>query len=94
MRYFSKFYGQWDGETHIEQISVESLSAMIEEEFKAGVTELSCHPGFMDVDFASAYDVEREAELRTLCDPRVRARAVQKLLAELAALTTGESAAA
>jgi hypothetical protein len=24
--YFSKFYGQWGGKTHLEQISVESLA--------------------------------------------------------------------
>jgi predicted glycoside hydrolase/deacetylase ChbG (UPF0249 family) len=36
------------------------------------VTELTCHPGYVDAELASSYTVEREAELRTLCDPRVR----------------------
>ena len=34
VRYFSSFYGQWDGESHLEQISVEMLSAMLEREAK------------------------------------------------------------
>ncbi|MND07980.1 hypothetical protein D3C83_303180 [compost metagenome] len=37
------------------------------------MTELACHPGYVDPDFESSYHVEREAELRTLCDPGVRA---------------------
>jgi chitin disaccharide deacetylase len=72
VRYFSSFYGQWDGETHLEQISVESLMHMLETKFGDGFTELSCHPGYVDADFESFYALEREAELRTLCDPRIR----------------------
>jgi len=71
-RYFSKFYGQWDGESHFEQISVDNLSYMLAVEVGDGITELSCHPGYMSPDFHSAYSVEREAELRTLCDHRIR----------------------
>jgi predicted glycoside hydrolase/deacetylase ChbG (UPF0249 family) len=72
VRYFSKFYGQWGGETHLEQISVESLARMLEREIQEGVTELSCHPGYADPDYPTGYSAEREVELRTLCDPRVR----------------------
>jgi chitin disaccharide deacetylase len=71
-RYFSEFYGQWEGVTHLEQISVESLVRMLKTEVQEGFTELSCHPGYIDPDFQSVYSIEREAELRTLCDPRVR----------------------
>jgi predicted glycoside hydrolase/deacetylase ChbG (UPF0249 family) len=71
-RYFSNFYGQWDGQTHLEQISVENLLRMLETEARPGVTELSCHPGYVDPEVPSLYSVEREAELRTLCDPAVR----------------------
>jgi predicted glycoside hydrolase/deacetylase ChbG (UPF0249 family) len=71
-RYFSNFYGQWDGETHLEQVSVENLIRMLEVEAGGGVTELSCHPGYVDPEFRSLYAVEREAELRTLCHPGVR----------------------
>ncbi len=71
-RYCSKFYGQWGGETHLEQISAENLARLLETEVQDGVTELSCHPGYGDPDLHSAYGVEREAELRALCDPAVR----------------------
>src|SRR3954468_13186968 len=72
VRYFSQFYGQWGGEQHLEQISVGTLLRMLETELQEGVTELSCHPGYVDGDFQTGYSVEREAELRTLCDPAVR----------------------
>ena len=71
VRYFSKFYGQWGGKTHLEQISVESLTRMLETEIGEGITELSCHPGYVEADFVTGYSVEREAELGALCDPIV-----------------------
>jgi predicted glycoside hydrolase/deacetylase ChbG (UPF0249 family) len=72
VRYFSKFYGQWGGETHLEQISVESLARMLATEIQEGLTELSCHPGYVEPDYPGGYAAERETELRTLCDPLVR----------------------
>ena len=72
VRYFSRFYGQWDGETHLEQIRVEKLLDMLRTEVHDGFTELSCHPGYVQPDFPSVYAIEREAELRTLCNPLVR----------------------
>jgi chitin disaccharide deacetylase len=72
VRYFSKFYGQWGGKTHLEQLSVESLARMLETEIDEGFNELSCHPGYADPDYPTGYSGEREAELRTLCDPRIR----------------------
>ena len=44
VRYFSKFYGQSGRETHLEQISPESLTRMLQSEIEDGITELSCHP--------------------------------------------------
>ncbi len=73
VRYCSRFYGQWGGETHLEQISVQSLIGLVETDISAGVTELSCHPGYCDPQLRSSYRMEREVELRTLCDPAVRA---------------------
>jgi predicted glycoside hydrolase/deacetylase ChbG (UPF0249 family) len=73
-RYYADFYGQWDDETHLEQVSAESLSAMLEAEVGEGVTEFGCHPGYTGDGFESSYLIEREAELRTLCDPVIRAR--------------------
>lgn len=72
VRHFSKFYGQWGGETHLEQISVEGLLRLLDAELRPGVTELTCHVGYVDDGLVSSYAREREAELRTLCDPRVR----------------------
>lgn len=71
-RYFSKFYGQWGGKTHLEQISAESLVRMLQTEIHDSVSELSCHPGHVDAEYVTGYRLECEAELRTLCDPRVR----------------------
>jgi chitin disaccharide deacetylase len=71
-RYFSRFYGQWDGEPHPEHIGIESLLRMLDDELNEGITELSCHPGYPGPDFESPYDSERAIELRTLSDPRLR----------------------
>jgi predicted glycoside hydrolase/deacetylase ChbG (UPF0249 family) len=71
-RYFSSFYGQWDGETHLEQIGVEMLERMLRTEVGDGVTELSCHPGRVDDHLDSFYAIERETELQALCAPRIR----------------------
>jgi predicted glycoside hydrolase/deacetylase ChbG (UPF0249 family) len=72
VRYFSKFYGQWGGQTHLEQISVENLSRMLETEIAEGITELSCHPGYVEPDYPGSYRTERETELRTLCAAAIR----------------------
>lgn len=71
-RYFPDFYGQWDGEVHLEWIATANLMRMLAVDIGPGITELSCHPGYVESDFRSSYSVERETELRTLCDPDVR----------------------
>jgi predicted glycoside hydrolase/deacetylase ChbG (UPF0249 family) len=81
-RYFPDFYGQWDGEVHLEWIATANLMRMLAVDIGPGVTELSCHPGYMESDFRSSYAVERETELRTLCDPAVR-RAIEEQGIEL-----------
>src|SRR6266516_1858678 len=35
-------------------------------------TKLSCRPGYAEPDYPGSYCVERETELRTLCDPVIR----------------------
>ena len=72
VKYFSNFYGQWDGETHPEQISVDQLRKMLHDEVGVGFTEIGCHPGYVDSGFLSTYSCEREMELQTLCDPKIR----------------------
>jgi predicted glycoside hydrolase/deacetylase ChbG (UPF0249 family) len=72
VRCFSQFYGQWDGVSHPEQVSVPSLVRMLRAQILEGCTELTCHPGYADAEFRTSYTAEREAELQTLCDPCVR----------------------
>jgi predicted glycoside hydrolase/deacetylase ChbG (UPF0249 family) len=72
-RYFPGFYGQWGGQSHPEHVGVESLLRLVAKEAGEGVTELGCHPGYPDPRERSGYALEREVELRTLCDPRARA---------------------
>ena len=45
---------------------------MLQTEIHDSVSELSCHPGNVDAEYVTGYSLEREGELRTLCDPRVR----------------------
>jgi chitin disaccharide deacetylase len=73
VRCFPHFYGQWDGVSHPEHVSVASLARMLRTQIAEGYTELACHPGYADPDFRTSYLREREAELQTLCDPRLRA---------------------
>lgn len=66
------FYGQdADGSPLPEAISVDGLLELLIR-LPPGVTELSCHPGVGD-DLDTMYRVERAEEIRTLCDPRLRA---------------------
>lgn len=71
VRYCSRFYGQWDGESRPEEVSAATLIRVLDEETGDGVTEIGCHPGRPDPDLASSYSAERELELRALCDERV-----------------------
>jgi predicted glycoside hydrolase/deacetylase ChbG (UPF0249 family) len=77
VRYFSNFYGQWDDESHPEQISSEQLVNMLETEIRPGITELACHPGYMPGEFVSVYAAEREIELRSLCSNMVKQRVIE-----------------
>jgi predicted glycoside hydrolase/deacetylase ChbG (UPF0249 family) len=72
VRYCSSFYGQWAGEHHPERVSVDGLIQILATEVGDGVTELGCHPGCADPALVSSYTMEREIELSTLCDSRVR----------------------
>jgi predicted glycoside hydrolase/deacetylase ChbG (UPF0249 family) len=72
VRYCSRFYGQWAGEHHPEQVGVTRLIEILATEAGDGITEVGCHPGCVDPTLVSSYTHERELELRTLCDDRVR----------------------
>jgi chitin disaccharide deacetylase len=71
VRYCGSFYGQTGtGDPLPDLISVDALLRLLAA-LTAGVTELGCHPAEGD-DLDTMYRRERELELRTLCDPRVR----------------------
>jgi predicted glycoside hydrolase/deacetylase ChbG (UPF0249 family) len=70
--YCGAFYGQSNqGYPYHDAIGVDALQALLCS-LPPGVTELGCHPGEVD-DLPGMYRAERAIELRTLCDPRVRA---------------------
>ena len=65
-------YGQdRSGRTVAEAIGPDAYIAAIRS-LGSGVTEFGCHPGYTE-DLDSDYKAERATELRTLCDPNVRA---------------------
>jgi chitin disaccharide deacetylase len=73
VRFVGGFYAQWEWlVTNLEYISVPALERMLREEVKEGWTEFSCHPGYVSAGFESVYLSEREAEVLTLTDPRIR----------------------
>jgi predicted glycoside hydrolase/deacetylase ChbG (UPF0249 family) len=73
------FYAQLEyGVSLPERVSFAAVEHMLREELTDGVYELACHPGFYDPAARYVYHEDRERELATLCDPRLRA-----LLAEL-----------
>jgi chitin disaccharide deacetylase len=76
IRYCGEFYGQTaEGEPIPDAISVGSLLSIVET-LPTGITELCCHPGYMedidDAHYPTMYSRERSVELDVLCDPRVR----------------------
>lgn len=74
VKYYSSFYGQWqDASIHHEWVGVERLEYVLRNEIGEGITELSCHPGYVDDHLVSYYSEQRETELRTLCAPAVAA---------------------
>jgi predicted glycoside hydrolase/deacetylase ChbG (UPF0249 family) len=74
INYVGGFYAQWEWRvTELRYVGVEFLEELLREQAKPGAwSELSCHPGYVSPDFSSVYLSEREEELKTLIDPRVR----------------------
>jgi chitin disaccharide deacetylase len=73
VRHIGRFYGQWDGTTHLEGVSPRAFAHIVDTEVGEGFNELCCHPGYADEELASSYASERRAELDTLCDPAAAA---------------------
>lgn len=72
IQYRGDFYGQSaEGWPYPEGISVENLLCILTT-LPPGITELGCHPGIGD-SLDTMYRAERAEEVKTLCDPRIRA---------------------
>jgi chitin disaccharide deacetylase len=73
VHFVGDFYAQWEwGVSDPSKVGVEALVALIRARVHPGWTEISCHPGYADGDYQAMYLAERELEVRTLTDPRVR----------------------
>jgi predicted glycoside hydrolase/deacetylase ChbG (UPF0249 family) len=73
VRFVGGFYAQWEWMvTELKYVSVPFLQEMIRNEVPVGFTEFSCHPGYVGPDYQAVYNAEREEEVRTLIDPRIR----------------------
>jgi predicted glycoside hydrolase/deacetylase ChbG (UPF0249 family) len=73
VHHIATFYGQWDGETHLEHVSPNAMRRIVSSELEEGFNELCCHPGYVNGDLESSYSRERQTELETLCDPETAA---------------------
>jgi predicted glycoside hydrolase/deacetylase ChbG (UPF0249 family) len=72
VQYVGLFYGQSDkGYPYPQGITADALISAIEQ-LAPGVSELGCHPG-LDAELESTYCSQRLDEVRSLCDPKVRA---------------------
>ena len=73
VHFIGGFYAQWEWMvTNLEYVSIPTLQRILQEEVREGWTEIACHPGYVTADFSSVYLQEREEEVRTLTDPRIR----------------------
>jgi predicted glycoside hydrolase/deacetylase ChbG (UPF0249 family) len=66
--YIGGFWGQPDP----DRVQLASLRRLIEREAHGAFSELCCHPARITADLRSSYLRERETELRTLTEPRLR----------------------
>ena len=73
VRFVGGFYAQWEWMvTNLEYVSVAFLQQMLHQEVLEGWTEFSCHPGYVSEDYTAVYLKEREEEVLTLTDSRIR----------------------
>jgi chitin disaccharide deacetylase len=79
--YCGDFYGQYeDGSPFHEAITPNGLNATVSR-LPDGITELACHPALRN-DVKTMYSVEREIEVKTLCNPSIK-ETIDKLDIEL-----------
>jgi chitin disaccharide deacetylase len=75
VRYLGAFFGHpRAGEVDHDRIRSAFLLALLEREATSAFTELGCHPGRLTRELRSSYRSEREIELATLTEPRLRDR--------------------
>jgi predicted glycoside hydrolase/deacetylase ChbG (UPF0249 family) len=92
VRFCGDFYGHdARGRPDHDAISGEALIRLLES-IEGEATELCCHPGYAD-GLDDWYRLEREQEVRALCDPRVR-RAVERAGLRLCSFAEAELALA
>src|SRR4051794_10689776 len=74
VQFVGDFYAQWEWQvTDLSYVSVDAFLQLLERRVPPGWTEFSCHPGYVSDDYrATVYLEEREAEVRTLTDRRLR----------------------
>ncbi len=75
VRYCGDFYGQTSNGRPLRSFISSGALIKILAKLRPGFTELGCHPGEAD-GLDSMYRRERAQEVKTLCDPRVRAAIV------------------
>jgi len=73
VRFIGSFYAQWEWKvTELKYVGVEFLQQLLREESREGWTEFSCHPGYVTPDYQAVYLAEREEEIKSLVDPRIK----------------------
>jgi predicted glycoside hydrolase/deacetylase ChbG (UPF0249 family) len=73
VQFVGDFYAQWEWQvTELDKVSVDAFVALLRRRVPSGWTEFSCHPGYRSDDYTAVYLEEREAEVRTLVDPRLK----------------------
>ena len=71
--FVGRFWGQPEfGRTDVTKISTDYLLTILKS-LGPGVSEISCHPGRMETRRDAQYNREREVELQSLCDAKVKA---------------------
>jgi chitin disaccharide deacetylase len=71
--FVGRFWGQPEfGRTDVTKISTDYLLTILRS-IGPGVSEISCHPGRMESRPDAQYNREREVELQSLCDAKVKA---------------------
>lgn len=71
--FIGAFYGQWPvGQSAVARVSPAALISLLDG-IGPGLYALGCHPGYVEPKVDDIYGPEREVELRTLTDGRVRA---------------------